>query len=486
MRITKTFIFTLFTLLSIHTSYSQVLAPISTTESEQAEILQDRDLRQYKKHTVKWYESIEDIAKRYDVSVEAIMDLNSLETKKLSRRQILYIPDKNYVIIKREVIDDEDDVAAEENIDENIDDRRRRELYRYPELKRDHIEISLIMPFNSGDNLGEKENGYLDFYSGAVIALEDLKNAGYSAELTVIDMADYSNMNEVIRSGILDNSDMIIGPPSLERLEGLISFVNRERIPLVSPMDHKAETLIESSPYFFQVPPSGESQYTNMIKRIRSKSDSSKVHLIFETGNEESYIVQSTVENLNLYNIPFETFSYRLVEGREIDSKMKSALAMGKNSIILASESEAFISDVLRNLNLIKSLGNQFEINLFAPAIIMSFKEIELEYLHNLNVHVSLSYYVDNSDPATKEFNRRYIEYFRTPPTPFSYQGYDIFKFFTYSITQYGRSFPLYIENREFRLRQSTIRFVSEYNRGFKNIATRDIVYTKKWSIVLE
>lgn len=468
----------------------EVVVQIVEQESSESDIqssqnYQERDLRQYKKHTVKWYENIEEIAKKYDTSVEAIVDLNNLQTQKLSRRQVLYIPDRNYVITKRaEVDENEEKEPEEEYIEDNRADRRRRELYRYSDDRRNNIKISLIMPFNSmyGSN---KDNRYLDFYSGAIIALEDMKRLGYSAELNVIDLGDYPSVYEIIRSGTLERSDLIIGPPSLEALSALISYSNNERIPLISPMDQKAEVLAENSPYFFQVPSSGDSQQANMMKRIGSGSDLSMTTIIFETGSEMSHTVQSTMQGFIDRDIPFNAFSYYLAQGRDINNNMKTSLAPGKNNIVICSESVAFISDVLRNLNLIKSQNNYIEIDLFLSPI-MGFNNLELEYLHNLNTHISLNYYVDNTDPLTKEFNRRYIEYFRMAPTPYSYQGYDIFSFFIFAITEYGKSFPLHIENKEYKLRQSTMRFISQPGGGFKNNATRDIVYTNNWNIVLE
>ena len=46
----------------------------------------------YTEHTVKWFEDIEDIARRYNVSVKEIMDLNNLTSKKLTARQVLKVP----------------------------------------------------------------------------------------------------------------------------------------------------------------------------------------------------------------------------------------------------------------------------------------------------------------------------------------------------------------------------------------------------------
>ena len=444
----------------------------------------DQTAQRYKKHTVKWYENIEDIAARYSVSVEAIMDLNNLESPKVTRRQVLYIPDKNYVITLKE--SNEGNNETNEN-DEDIkdDDDINEDLYTYPQSFKDHIDISLVMPFNARDIESKSNNNWLDFYSGAILALEELKNEGHSVNLNVIDLGDYSNIYEMIRSGVWEDSDIIIGHTVLpEELETFIPHINRKRIPLISPMDQRAERFVSDSPYFFQVPPSGNSQHESMIKKITSLPDSNKV-VIFETGSEISNNVVSMLEDLTRYNIAFKTFSYHLLEGRDINNRMKESLLPGDNTIIICSESVAFISDVLRNLNLVKNSDNSIKIDIYAPPMIVDMNN-ELEHLHNLNVHISRQYYVDNTNPVTKEFNRRYIAYFRTSPTPFSYQGYDIFKFFGSMLVKYGNSFPLYMEEEEARLLQSTMKFIHVPGGGFKNSATRDIVYTRNWSIIVE
>ena len=46
----------------------------------------------YTEHIVRWYEDINDIARRYNVTVKDIMDANQLQSKKLSTRQVLRIP----------------------------------------------------------------------------------------------------------------------------------------------------------------------------------------------------------------------------------------------------------------------------------------------------------------------------------------------------------------------------------------------------------
>ena len=64
---------------------------------EQAASVQDapQEEKGYTEHTVKWYEDIEDIARKYNISVKELMDYNGLKSRKLTSRQVLKIPVKH-------------------------------------------------------------------------------------------------------------------------------------------------------------------------------------------------------------------------------------------------------------------------------------------------------------------------------------------------------------------------------------------------------
>ena len=64
--------------------------------------LQKSDLKKYslkKKHTVKWYETIDDVAAKYNVPVDAIVALNNLQTTLIKKKQQLYIPNDEFLAL---------------------------------------------------------------------------------------------------------------------------------------------------------------------------------------------------------------------------------------------------------------------------------------------------------------------------------------------------------------------------------------------------
>ena len=53
-----------------------------------------------------------------------------------------------------------------------------------------------------------------------------------------------------------------------------------------------------------------------------------------------------------------------------------------------------------------------------------------MENLHRLNLHVSMSYYINYDKPEVMKFLAAYRALFSTEPNQFAFQGYDVTTFF--------------------------------------------------------
>ncbi len=454
----------------------------------------------YKQHTVRWYENIDDIAHKYGISLEALIALNKLgENPVLKRKQILLIPDKNYTIITDNVevmeaepaIGSANDTLNEKNQGSLTDKERGRKsttqnnttLYKYNNRT---YKISLVLPFNTSPGTDNANVNHIDFYSGTLLAMKDMKEKAVGKfTLNVVNMNDYLNMSDMINSGILEGSELIIGPVMEKDLADISRYAEKKRIPIISPMDHKAEILAANNPFFFQFPVSNETVMEGLVNQLKDKSGSnSNVLIIAEKGTESSPLVTSTLSRVKNNGISYDSLSYGILQGRVIDEAIVRKLSNSKlNKVLVVSESEAFVNDVLRNLHVIAN-RNVYTLEVYGMPKWKNFEIIELEYFHRLNLHLSLQYFIDYNDPKTKDFVSNYWETFNTEPTPFSFQGYDIVTYFVSALSEYGREFPIYINGYSKTLLQSSVNFVNNKNRlGFENQSTSDIVYVKNWGI---
>ena len=71
------------------------------------------------------------------------------------------------------------------------------------------VKVALILPFDAAS--GSPSVNYLDFYAGALLAVENQRNAGIDIRMTVIDLPDLNEDDSELNDNLFDN-DVIIGP----------------------------------------------------------------------------------------------------------------------------------------------------------------------------------------------------------------------------------------------------------------------------------
>lgn len=451
-----------------------------------ARIPDKREMRKrFKRHTAKWYESLDDIASRYGVPVRALIDLNRLESNRLARRQVLYIPDSEWIREWETAGKGLD--APETDARETVEGNPREpgvpvpDLGLYPNRKRSRI-VSIVVPLSRHD--GSPSVNQADFVCGALLAWDELAGrseaSGY--RLNVIDLGEYLSPEDLVYSGILSQSELIIGPVSAADIAPVASYAQFERIPLVSPMDPKAADLLTGNPYLFQFPSYQPELDRRLIQRVTDR-DSARVTLVYEAGTAASPLVQRCREQLSGNGVAFTTLSYGILEGRGIDTiLLHRAHPRAMNRYVVASENEAFVSDVLRNLYLLS--GSGIRISVYGTASWKNYSTIEPKYFHDLQVHLPLPYHTDYRNPRTRAFVEKYRRTFRAEPSPYAMQGYDIICYFVPLLEEHGWQFPVHVIETETELVQSGVRFIPiGPGSGFINVSGRTLTYLPNWEI---
>ncbi len=153
----------------------------------------------------------------------------------------------------------------------------------------------------------------------------------------------------------------------------------------------------------------------------------------------------------------------------------------GSNRVFIASESEAFVNDVVRNLNVM--IHQKYNVVLYAASKIRSFETIEVENFHNCSMRVSTGYYIDYKDTKVMEFLLRYRALYNTEPSQFAFQGYDIAKYFISHRYKYGNRWMKKLSADDADMLQSSFRFENTPNGGYINTAVRRILYDTDWTV---
>jgi hypothetical protein len=207
-----------------------------------------------------------------------------------------------------------------------------------------------------------------------------------------------------------------------------------------------------------------------------------RVIFITEKGARQTEATFQMKQSIDSSGLAYSPFSYSILEGRSIDKPLKDLMTeTGTNRVLIASESEAFVNDVVRNLNMM--IHQKYNVVLYGASKIRSFETIEVENFHKTNMHVSLTYYIDYNDPRVKSFLLKYRALFNTEPSQFAFQGYDIARYFIGLCHKYGDRWPEKLEENEMAMLQSTFKCTKQGTGGWVNNGVRRIVYGSGWSV---
>ena len=435
----------------------------------------------YTEHTVKWYEDIDDIARRYDVTVKDIMDLNGLNSKKLKTRQVLKIPVKTVAgPVPADTVKTVETKAPEEE-----EQRLPAQDLQVPEVSdsellnlrsRDVVDFSLVLPLRASSKPSEVN---MDFYSGVLLALKDLEAEGLKVQAHVYDLsAGLPPVDALVRS------DFVLGPVASRDLEAILQRVDG-RVPVISPLDQKASSLSNYYRNFIQVPSSADNQYDDLGQWVKDDAgENDKIILISEKAAGSvtaSVAIRSALARRELI---YDILNYAIVEGRSIPNTLSASMTKeGTNRVVVASESEAFIGDVVRNLGIM--LGKGYDIVMYAPSKVRTFDTIEGSAYHNAALHICSSYHADYAAPEVDRFTRAYRALFRTEPSQFAFQGYDTARYFIVRAARYGSNWADRLGHERSSGLHTDFLFDTDANGNHHNVAVRRIVFKKDYTTTL-
>ena len=436
-------------------------------------------------HKVKWFEDLDAIAKKYDVSKESIININGLTSDKIKRKQELKIPRhpeywEGRTVIHREE-EDEDVTEVETPVQEAIDTAEREhrgfgDFFDDLFVKEGHhdVDISMLIPFSS-PRAGDRVS-FMDFYSGALLAARTMGNQGTNVD---IHSYDVTGGNISMNRERFSESNFVIGPVSKDDIIKAASASDGSTW-IISPLDMQVESLADSLSNLIQAPTPTSVQIRDMVNWIRSDMRSGdRVIVITPVGQQQSSYAQQVENELSAAGVNHATTT--------VGSMSSYVTNSGTNRIILACDynerSTVFLIEAIRHLYLMAGRSNGTI--LYSTSRIRTYDQIDVEQLHKLNLHASVTYFVDYDSKDVKDFLLQYRALFKAEPSRSAYSGYDLMKYFSTLASKYGNKWYKALDRVDFTGLQSDFKLERTPSGSFVNNAVRRVVYNPDFSISL-
>lgn len=423
-------------------------------------------------HQVRWYESLTSIARKYKITAAEILAYNGLKDTDSIRGRTLLIPvyrERSAIAAPDDEPDEPDDsdnsgTASAEEPEDPVTPVRKQRWYSAA----DPIHIALVLPFNAGTT---PTASFLNFYSGALMAVQEQKEKGAHLILNVYDLAQ--GALSILADPKFQESDVVIGPVEAATLNPFLAFSDQNGVILVSPLDHKADSLVDTHPFLFQAPASSNTQLNNLIASVHGRNQG-PVYLVTSSSTNEGALIARFEDRLHS-----EGIAYRKVSLNELSDLVSSASRLQPARVIIGSENRMFSAEVISALNALAKKNIPMQV--WCTNRVRNYETSDPDALFNLGVRTSVPYFIDYSNPDDQDFVLKYRALYYAEPDDFAFQGHDVLSYFIISLMQQGTAFIDHADMHPMQLLHCNFHFVRDDEKsGWRNHATRNLLYDKE------
>jgi LysM repeat protein len=287
--------------------------------------------------------------------------------------------------------------------------------------KSEQKEIVLLLPFNierlSTDSIRSQRlrndrflNMTLDFYSGALMAIDSANTLGIPVKVRILDSDETKNTSAIAsHRATLNNADAVIGPFFQSNVEKTAAMLLDKKIPVVSPLSKDA-----GAPYanLYQSVPSDDVVKMAVLDYLKSKQGNVVAVVDSKKGSSRQFIKTNYPET-------------RFLDSGVTESAMKNLLIKDSiNYVILESEN---ISMILNATRVLTALQKEYQIQLvlLEKTDAIDHEEIPLDRLLALKM-IYPSVTKNNNSPEAAIYEKNFKRKNNIFPNQFATRGFDV------------------------------------------------------------
>jgi len=297
-------------------------------------------------------------------------------------------------------------------------------------LEGKQINIAMMLPFKSrNDSLDFKNDRLLnittDFYLGALLAVDSLKNMGLSINMHVYDTENSEQITRKISSRLrFDNMDAVIGPLFLKNVKEVSNNLNNTLI--VSPISTKDHSTIINK-NLVQEMSSKENFTVEMLDYIKSNYTDQKLIIIKNDNETSTKQFDRVFKEIQALDSTQKVVVLEPKDGYikpEVFKVFRDTLDRNiENWFFLVDNEEAFVNDVFNNLGVFPDVD---ELTLFAFEKGRNYDKIDNNYLSRVNFHYPSNSFENRNSSAYQSFKKKYFKKYYTLPSKNAIEGFDI------------------------------------------------------------
>jgi LysM repeat protein len=427
---------------------TETAAPAAASKPEEhKKTAESKKAVTYMEYQVKPKETFYSLGKVFHLSQEELLALNPSLSEGVKEGMVLKVP-AGYIapapiVAQQQPAEKTTPAITEKAVENNggggikiIDKVKSETVSADPEIveltkkrgQSDRKKVVLLLPFNlaklQSDTTGTAArlktdkflNMTLDFYSGAMMAIDSAKALKLPIDVSVYDSQETkttSNISSLLAQNKLQEADAVVGPFYQNNAESTANSLRLYNVPVISPLSKDAANPIDN---LYQTIPSSDVVRNTVFDYMRAKNGNIVAVVDKKKESVISYIKQ------NQKGVVFAA----LTETGGLDvANLKSLLLPNRmNYVVMETGNTAMIKTTIKAL-IDAQKTCQVQLVILEPNSTLDTDEIDFNNLMKLKLMYP-SVTRDSDDQAVSIFKKEYKLKNKAYPNTYATRGFDV------------------------------------------------------------
>lgn len=305
--------------------------------------------------------------------------------------------------------------------------------------------IKMLLPLNSDDIGDPGTSRFTFFYSGVLLALEELGIDRIKLNVDVIDTDENNfDLDKQLNSIVTPETDLVIGPFDKDKIKVLSEACKKNNTVLVSPW-YTSSKLTVQNPYYVQMNPNLKEHFNKIVQFSVNRYQPKEITIVTRGNKDKAWVdyFENTAKKLSGSKKDFFNVYYVNTDSLKNGPTAFFNLFKTPNlkAIIIPNYSysdENYIYSCLRRL---AAEISTHSVSVIGMPILFESDKVEFDYFRALQMKVVMADFVDEDYGKIREFRRRFLDTYGEIPTVEAVKGYDLMIYLGKNLWKYGKHF---------------------------------------------
>lgn len=406
------------------------------------------------KYQVKKKDTLYGIAKKYSISVDALIEANpemKVDGFELKKGSYVCIP-----------------YAASGTLGQTSATPVRTPMQTASrQFSGKTVRVGVMLPLHDVDGDGRRMT---EFYRGMLMACDSLRAEGMNIDIHAWNVNIDADITNFIKQPGAAKCDIIFGPLYSKQVHALAEFCKARDIQMVIPFSITGDD-VSMYKQIFQVYQTNDRQTNNSIETFLKLFPN--CHPVFIDCNDKTSTKGNFTFGLRT-RLESHNIGYGITNiGSSDDVFAKQFSPSRENIVILNTGRSPELTLALNKLAILKANNPTLKIKLFGYTEWMMYLGIDEAKFHEFDTYIPSTFYYNPASPRTQSLTRSYRQWFKTDMQNalprFALTGYDYTQFFLRGFAKYGKAFRGVRNQNTWKAVQAPLRFKQVGAAGMQN-----------------